>query len=115
MGFGLEAVNSTPGNATRLQISKRVMDWLLDRVSVSLPTVRMRPGRATELAATASSSLGTIVEYRWDFGDGTPIVTTTSGTVEHRFRDPHTTVLVEVTDSLGHRAIASTSASVSGR
>jgi hypothetical protein len=117
MGFGLEAVNSSAGNATRAQIADRVLDWLLDNVTVSLPSsvFRISPARPATLTATASSSLGTITQYRWDFGDGTPIETTTTGTVSHRFRSPRSTVLVEVTDSLGHRAVASMLASVTGR
>jgi len=116
MGFGLEAVNSTSGSATRQQLARRALDWLLDSVNVSLPAVtRIRPARETALTATASSSLGTITQYRWNFGDGSPILTTTTGTVEHRFRNPRATVLVEVTDSLGHRAVATTLASVTGR
>jgi hypothetical protein len=116
MGFGLEAVNNSAGNATRSQIAARVLDWLLDNVTVSLPSIlRILPGRSMTLSASASSSLGTITHYRWDFGDGSPIETTTTGSVSHRFQSPRSTVLVEVTDSLGHRAVATMQASVSGR
>jgi hypothetical protein len=86
-----------------------VLDWLLDNVTVILPTViRINPARAMTLIATASSSLGTISQYRSDVGDGTPIVATTSSTVQHRFQRTRSTALVEVTDTPGHRALAST-------
>jgi hypothetical protein len=47
------------------------------------------------------------VLYRWDFGDGSPVATTTAPTVSHSYRARHDhDVRVEATDSFGHRTIA---------
>ena len=62
----------------------------------------------TLTASTASSVGASFSTFRWDFGDGTPVVTSGGPTVEHTFRRTGTyTVRVEVTDSLGHRTIGS--------
>jgi PKD repeat protein len=47
------------------------------------------------------------VQYRWDFGDKSPIVTTDDPTVTHRYpaRKAYD-ARVEVTDSLGHVTVA---------
>ena len=84
MGFGLEGVN---GADQRVALADRTLDWLLDRLDVEL-TVSLggRNGKTAVFTASAVSSVGAdIVQYRWDFGDGSPIVTTTSPTVEHRY------------------------------
>ena len=84
MGFGLEGVN---GAATRDEIAHRTLAWLLDRLTVDLhASARHRDGTNTLTATAASSSGAPIVSYRWDFGDGTPVVTTQAGTVTHTFR-----------------------------
>jgi hypothetical protein len=115
MGFGMEAVNSSAGNVTRQQLGKRTLDWLLDTLSVSISPQSVQPGRNTTLTATASSSVGAaITQYRWDFGEGGPVITTTSPTVQHLFRS-FAIVKVEVTDALGHRAVASTTSRLPGR
>jgi subtilisin family serine protease len=105
MGFGLEGLVS---GATAGQVGDRALDWLLDNVSVELSSTSGSSKRV-RLTATPTSSVGaTFTQFRWDFGDGSRFVTTTGPTVTHEFRSRRNyEVRVEVTDSLGHRAIES--------
>jgi subtilisin family serine protease len=105
MGFGLEGLVS---GATPAQVGDRAMDWLLDSVSVGLRSSGGKKKKRVTFTATPASSVGaTFTKFRWDFDDGSSFVTTTGPTVEHRFRrNGRYAVRVEVTDSLGHSAIA---------
>lgn len=60
-------------------------------------------GMATVFDASQSvSPVGTIVQYEWDFGDGTPSVTTSGPTVSHTYAEAGTyTVGLTVTNSAG--------------
>jgi minor extracellular serine protease Vpr len=108
MGFGLEGLASGP---TPAQLGDRAMDWLLDSVSVDVraSTSRKKKKRVSFTATPVSSVGASFTQYRWDFGDGSGFVTTTGPTVTHTYRNRRKhEVRVEVTDSLGHRAIGST-------
>jgi hypothetical protein len=109
MGFGLEGVTNS---AARSQIARKALDWLFDALSVNLSAVggANRGSATTRLTAAATSSVGSpITTYRWDFGDGSPVVTTSSPTVEHRYTGNRAvTARVEVVDALGHKAIGTT-------
>ncbi len=112
MGFGLENIDNSAGStATQQQVAAKTMAWLMDSVSVSVSASAASQFSPTTLTASASSSAGAaITQYRWDFGDGSPIQTTTTASVQHTFTQARaTTVRVEATDTLGHTAIASTS------
>ena len=102
MGFGLEGVN---GADQQQDVAGRAMGWLLDEVDVEVAvTFEGQNRREATLTATATSSSGAdIVQYRWDFGDKSPIFTSDQPSVTHRFhaRKVYDT-RVEVTDSLGH-------------
>jgi len=119
LGFGLEGIDAT---ADRDALTHRLLDWLLDGPSVTGIDATVRgawsgpqreaggPDRAsrtvTFTASTASSVGASFSTFRWDFGDGPPVVTSGGPTVEHTFRRTGTyTVRVEVTDSFGHRTI----------
>ena len=104
MGFGLEGMAS---GATTTQVGDRSMDWLLDVVSVGLRSSSAEPGKRSTLVANAASSVGaSIVQYRWDFGDGTSYETTTAPTVQHKYQHRGTyDVRIEATDSLGHVSV----------
>ena len=104
MGFGLEGLAS---GVTTTQLGDRSMDWLLDSLSVELGSTTQQNEKRVTLTASANSSVGaSFTQYRWDFGDGSGFVTTTGPTVTHTFqRRQNYEVRVEVTDSLGHRAI----------
>jgi subtilisin family serine protease len=107
LGFGLEGISATD---TRDQVTRGLLDWLLDdlavsQVAASAPAaVGSGPGPSVTL--TASTTGGTVTGYRWDFGDGSAPVASSGPTVTHVY--PHGgsyQARVEVTDSLGHRAL----------
>jgi subtilisin family serine protease len=104
MGFGLEGVAS---GATPAQLGDLTLDWLLDAVSVDLASSTGHDKKKVTFTASPHSSVGAaFTKYRWDFDDGSHIVTTTSPTVTHTYRRTDTYVVrVEATDGLGHRAI----------
>jgi minor extracellular serine protease Vpr len=103
MGFGLEGLAS---GATAAQLGDRAMDWLLDEVTVGVKA-SVGHGKRVTFTATPGSSVGaSFTTFRWDFGDGSPIVTTTGPTVMHKYRRNRSyDVRVQVTDSLGHSAV----------
>jgi subtilisin family serine protease len=105
MGFGVEGLS---GGATAAQLGDRTFDWLLDKVTVNLASAENGPGKRAWLTATATSSVGAaITKYRWDFGDGTPYVTTTGPSVLHKYQHRGTyEVRIEATDSLGHTNVS---------
>ncbi|MGH9244374.1 MAG: S8 family serine peptidase [Acidimicrobiales bacterium] len=114
MGFGLEGVN---GADQQQAVADRALDWLLDRVDMTVAVSLGGPtGRRATFTGTAASSVGSpIVQYRWDFGDDTSIVTTNDPTVVHRYRAAGTyTARVEATDSLGHTTITDVDVEVGG-
>lgn len=82
----------------------------------SLVASAARPpvGTAVEFDATGSSDVdGTIVSYRWDFGDGSEVRTTTGAVTSHTY-DRQGTYLVRliVTDDDGATSLAVLSVSV---
>jgi hypothetical protein len=114
MGFGLEAVNNDTAFTSRGQLARASLNWLLDRttftditVTPQKPKKKPEPTKKIVLTAHPASNVGaTFVQYRWDFGDGKRIETTTTSSVNHTYKKWGTyAVRVEVTDSLGHRAI----------
>lgn len=63
-------------------------------------------------ASTSRDLDGAIVEYRWDFGDGTT-ATTTAGTVSHQYLEPGDyTVTLTTIDDLGAAGTASITVTV---
>jgi subtilisin family serine protease len=105
MGFGLEGVN---GAATQNEITSRTLSWLLDEVSVTASVTFGGPNHKTAtFNAPATSSTGAaIVQWRWDFGDHSPVVTTTGPSTTHDYTSRRgVDARVEVTDSLGHRSV----------
>jgi subtilisin family serine protease len=106
LGFGLEGVT---GTAAQDALTDRLLDWLLDQPAVTGISARGGWGNAVTLTAAATSTAGApFTSYRWHFGDGSAVVTTTAPVVLHRFRGggKHK-VTVEATDALGHRAVGS--------
>ncbi len=58
-----------------------------------------------DASASTPSSGATLTSYAWDFGDGSPVVTTTVPTVSHTYTKPGTqSVTLTVTDSTGQKA-----------
>jgi hypothetical protein len=120
-GFGLEGVNGADQQA---DVAGRTLDWLLDELHVDVDEQSSRArgshdkskNKEVTFTATATSSVGAdIVQYRWDFGDRSRIVTTDEPTVTHRYRAAKTyDARVEVTDSLGHVTVAHVEVRVRG-
>lgn len=105
LGFGLEGL---AGTAAQDALTKRLLDWLLDQPTVTKVDAKVKRGKTVTFTAAVSSSVGApFISYRWDFGDGSPVVTTTAPVVVHRYRGGKHTVTVEATDALGHRAVGS--------
>jgi PKD repeat protein len=60
------------------------------------------PDLTCTLTSTSTDADGSIASYRWDFGDGTPVVTTTTSPIAHTFAAAGTyTVTLWVTDNRG--------------
>jgi hypothetical protein len=111
LGFGLEGLSA---DATRDAVTSGLLGWLFDGVAVSQIGAAPAGPRTVTLTASATSSGGSITGYRWDFGDGSPVVTTSGPTATHHYTKARTySVRVEVTDSLGHRALGSGQVTVS--
>ncbi len=110
MGFGLENIDDGAGLGTRQQVTNNVLAWLLDTLTASVSAGAANQYAVTTLTAQAASSAGAAIsQYRWDFGDGSPVQTTTTASVQHTFKAAGPkTVRVEVMDALGHTAVATT-------
>ena len=109
LGFGLEGV---PDQAARDALAARLLSWLRDDLAVTTLTATTS-GRTATLTATATSTAATATGYRWDFGDNTAIASTTTNSTTHRYARAGTyTVRVEVTDTLGHRSLRTTTVRV---
>jgi subtilisin family serine protease len=112
MGFGIEGLS---GGTTAGQLGDRTFDWLLDRIDVGLASVTIGRGKRATLTASATSTHGSITQYRWDFGDRSRWVTTSGPTVTHKFRRSGTLdVRIEATDSLGHTSVGHAEVRVRG-
>jgi hypothetical protein len=117
LGFGLEGMNTITGT-TPITLTRKVLDWLDDEVTVSISDGWVaHPYDLMTLTASATSTITgtTFIQYRWDFGDGSPIATTTVPTVTHAYGAfgvyrPR----VEVTDSLGHKAVSAPGTAIVG-
>jgi hypothetical protein len=116
MDFGLEGINQTTGFSTRADVMGRALNWLLDTLRVTVTGVPAED-QSVALSAQAVSSAGVpITAYRWDFGDGSPIRSTTTSTTNHVYNNEGTyTIRVEAVDALGHRSIGRTSVRVGGQ
>jgi subtilisin family serine protease len=105
MGFGIEGLTAGAGLATPTQLGDRSLDWLLDKLTVGVGSSVRNGKRATVSVSAASSTNAAITKYRYDFGDGTPYLTSDSS-VEHKYQHRGTyDVRVEVTDALGHSSV----------
>jgi hypothetical protein len=81
---GAEGLNANRGELSLQTALGQLHDFVADRVSVSLR--HKARGRRVDFYATAHSTRGSaITSYRWDFGDGSPIVETTQARVSHDY------------------------------
>ena len=118
LSFGLEGINNpVPGSlelvASREDLTAHLLTFLWAEPMVELPDVMAHIASPADLIANVGFAMtgdfhtADIVAYRWDFGDGSPIVVTTEPTVSHVYADTGTyTARVEVTDFYGHKAVA---------
>lgn len=109
LAFGLEGVRSDVNATTRMELLQALLYWHVDRPTVSIEgtgVVTDANQLATFTAVPESNTPTAFVRYRWDLGDGSPIVETEGATVVHQYAQPGVyQPRVEVTDSWGHRAI----------
>ncbi len=110
LSFGLEGVRNDTGKMSRKDFLWLLISWHLDQPSVTLDNadVTVQANETVNLTAIAQSNMPTtFVRYRWDFGDGTPIVETTEPTASHQYAQAGTYhVRVEAIDHWGHHAIS---------
>ena len=110
LAFGLESIDDTSGHTTRKALLRRILEWFADQPAVEIADASAaNPHDLVKLAATASSNVPASVptRYRWDLGDGSPLVETRSASVSHVYGRAGTYhPRVEVTDSLGHTAVS---------
>jgi len=113
LSFGLEGVNTTPDTTTREELMGRLLAWLRDDVTVTMPAnVLWAPNTPLSLGCAAGSSEGSeIVQYRWrvDGPEGVRWVSTEAPTLTLSCAiEGEYTLAVEARDALGHTAVAQT-------
>lgn len=119
LSFGLEGVNDDTGFNTRQELMDRLLTWLDDEVTITPPAgpilfsvganapITITVQASTSITTTTTGFHNSIVSYRWDFGDGTPIQTTAGPSAVHGYRQLGTYhVYVEAIDAYGHHAVA---------
>ena len=115
---GLEGLNANRGQLSPQTALGILHDFVADSVSVSL-THRKTTSKAVAFFAQASSARGAaITKYRWDFGDGSPIVETTVPFVVHEYgkgsRGTYT-ANVEAVNALTRTGVASATVTIRRR
>jgi minor extracellular serine protease Vpr len=108
---GLEGLNTNRGELTSQAALRLLYDFVADSVSVSV-THRVRADRVDFVAQASSARGAAITKYRWDFGDGTPIVETTEPRVTHEYgKDSRGTytAYVEAVNALTRSGVGSAS------
>jgi minor extracellular serine protease Vpr len=108
---GLEGLNTNRGELTSQAALRLLYDFVADSVSVSV-THRVRADRVDFVAQASSARGAAITKYRWDFGDGSPIVETTEPRVTHEYgKDSRGTytVYVEAVNTLTRSGVGSAS------
>ena len=73
---GAEGLNPNRGDLSLQSALGLLHDFVADRVSVKLRHTA-RASRVDFVATASSARASAITTYRWDFGDGSPIVETT--------------------------------------
>jgi hypothetical protein len=81
---GLEGLNANRGELSLQSALGLLHDFVADSVSVAV-THKVTADRVAFLAKASSARGAAITTYRWDFGDGSPIVETTVPFVTHEY------------------------------
>jgi subtilisin family serine protease len=109
--FGMEGIRNDTNTTTLKDMLWMLINWTIDAPVVELPgpVTTTNPNQVVELTAHAHTNTpATFVRYRWDFGDGTPIVETDQPVVSHQYAQPgEYHARVEAMDTWGHTAISS--------
>jgi subtilisin family serine protease len=111
LNFGLEGVNSNTGFNTRQELMQALFNWQDDMVSVHFDAVSyFTPapfGYVDFTASMTSSEGGYALNYRWDFGDGSDVLLTSSPMASHQYQKFGIyQAYVEVIDSFSHKAVS---------
>ena len=110
LSFGLEGIRDDTGVTTRKELLQSLLYWHVDRpvVTVSGSTTISDPSELARFSASATTNTpASWVRYRWDFGDGTPIVESYVPEVVHQYAQAGTyRVRVEAINSWGHHALS---------
>jgi hypothetical protein len=108
---GLEGLNANRGQLSPQSALGLLHDFVADNVSVAV-SHRVRADRVDFVAQASSDSGAAITKYRWDFGDGSPIVETAEPRVTHEYgkgsRGTYTTY-VQAVNALTRSGLASAS------
>ncbi len=84
--FGLEGVNNDdPAHASREELLGQVLAWGWETPLVMLETTAVSPTSHTFTLTAHLTASQPATSYRWDVGDGTPILTTTSPIITHTY------------------------------
>jgi hypothetical protein len=113
LSFGIEGANGDTGYTDRGTLIQKLLNWLDDTVTITSLTPAgqsVRVNAPATLTATAASSVGgSIVYYRWDWGDGNKPNVTTTATAYHGYAKRGVyRARVEVMDEYGHKAVSNT-------
>ncbi|HXH33863.1 MAG TPA: PKD domain-containing protein [Plantibacter sp.] len=81
---GLEGLNGNRGELSPQSGLGLLHDFVADSVSVSVRH-KVTADRVAFVAQASSARGAAITKYRWDFGDGSPIVETTDPAVSHEY------------------------------
>ncbi len=126
LSFGFEGVNnpitgSLEMVASREDLMGHLLTFLWAQPTVQLADVTVSEPTTVTLVAdagfmsTEAFHTADIAGYRWDFGDGSPLVVTTVPTATHVYTATNSyTAQVEVKDSYGHRALDQSTVTVGG-
>jgi hypothetical protein len=110
LSFGLEGVRDDTGTTTRKELLQQILYWTVDRPTVTLSGPdNVATGSEVSFSATAASNTPTsVVRYRWDWGDGSPIEESDGPNATHSYTAAgNYTARVEATNAWGHRALGS--------
>ena len=111
---GAEGLNPNRGDLGIQSALGLLHDFVADSVSVAV-THKVRATRVDFTASAASARGSAITKYRWDFGDGSPIVETTVPSVTHDYgkgaRRTYT-VHVEAVNALTRSGVGTTTVTI---
>lgn len=110
-GFGLEGINNAGGDySSRSNTLQQLINYLNDEPAGTLAAVDSSSSNRVALVATMSSPVAgaTPVTYRWDFGDGSAILTNQTAKTSYSYPGSGIyTCRVETVDNWDNHTVAS--------